>query len=271
MKQICDDFRAEVDYLYSVFKQLPNEIWAQETGFMRWTPWDVVAHIHLFDRVSLKSAEGREAFGQERDRLAVSFDQGKSHQTIARENLADLGASELLDAWHATAVELAEKFSDVDPSSRLPWFGPDMGARMFLTARFMETWSHAQAIFDLAEQARIHTDRVKHVAIIGIKTFGWTFVNRELEPPGPVPRIELNAPSGEVWTWNKENPADCVRGDAVAFCFVVTQVRNVADTQLEVVGPIAKKWMAVAQCFAGAPVDPPLPGARLPWHILFAK
>jgi uncharacterized protein (TIGR03084 family) len=267
MKQICDDFRAEVDYLHSVFQKLPQKIWAQETGFMKWTPWDVVAHLHLFDLVGLKSAEGREAFGQERNRLAVSFQQGKNHQMVARENLAGLSSFELLDAWHATAVELAERFTGLDPSSRLPWFGPDMGARMFLTARFMETWSHAQAIFDLAELARTHTDRIRHVVTIGIKTFGWTFVNRDLEPPGPVPRIELTAPSGDLWTWNEENSEDYVRGDAAAFCFVVTQVRNVADTQLDVAGPVAKKWMAVAQCFAGAPIDPPIPGARLPTSL----
>lgn len=264
MKQICTDFRAEVDYLYSVFQALPRETWGQETGFMKWTPWDVVAHLHLFDLVGLKSAAGGDAFEQERDRLAVSFQQGGTHQTIARDNLAGLSASELLDAWYATAVELTERCSHLDPSSRLPWFGPDMGARMFLTARFMETWSHAQAIFDLAELARTHTDRVKHVATIGVKTFGWTFVNRGLEPPGPAPRIELAAPSGDVWKWNENNPADHVRGDAVAFCYVVTQVRNVADTQLEVFGPIAREWMAMAQCFAGAPIDPPAPGARRP-------
>lgn len=264
MKQICDDFRAEVDYLYSVFRTLPNEIWTQKTAFMEWTPWDVIAHLHLFDLVGMKSAEGRDAFGKERDRLAVSFDKGNGHQTVARENCAGLGASELLDAWHATAVEMADTFAGIDPSSRLPWFGPDMGARMFLTARFMETWSHAQAIFDLADVARTHTDRAKNVAIIGVKTFGWTFLNRGVELPGPAPRVELTAPSGEVWKWNEENPADCVRGDAVEFCFVVTQVRNIADTQLEVAGPVAKEWMAVAQCFAGDPVDPPLPGSRLP-------
>lgn len=264
MKQICDDYRAEVEDLYSVFQVLPKEIWTQETGFMKWTPWDVVAHLHLFDLVGLKSAEGRDAFGQERDRLAVSFQHGGTHQTVARDNLAGLGVAELLAAWRATAVELTERCSRLDPSTRLPWFGPDMGARMFLTARFMETWSHAQAIFDLAGRARTHTDRVKHVATIGVKTFGWTFANRDLEPPGPLPRVELTAPSGDVWTWNEENRANSVRGDAVGFCYVVTQVRNVADTGLEVLGPVAKAWMATAQCFAGAPIDPPPPGARLP-------
>jgi hypothetical protein len=42
----------------------------------------------------------------------------------------------------------------------------------------------------------------------------------------------------------------------------VTQGRNIADTPLEVVGEIATRWMSIAQCFAGGPVDPPKPGER---------
>jgi hypothetical protein len=53
-----------------------------------------------------------------------------------------------------------------------------------------------------------------------------------------------------------------VRGDALEFCQVVTQTRNVADTALEVVGDVATRWMSIAQCFAGGPVDPPKPGER---------
>ena len=37
---------------------------------------------------------------------------------------------------------------------------------------------------------------------------------------------------------------------------------DVADTKLEVVGPVATQWMSIAQCFAGGPVDPPAPGTR---------
>jgi hypothetical protein len=43
---------------------------------------------------------------------------------------------------------------------------------------------------------------------------------------------------------------------------VVTQVRNIADTQLSVTGEAARRWMAIAQCFAGPPNDPPAKGAR---------
>ena len=40
-----------------------------------------------------------------------------------------------------------------------------------------------------------HSDRIKNIATIGVKTFGWTFVNRKLEVPGPA---ALRAPGGAL-------------------------------------------------------------------------
>jgi len=53
-----------------------------------------------------------------------------------------------------------------------------------------------------------------------------------------------------------------IEGPATAFCQVVTQTRNVADTDLEVEGDTAKRWKSIAQCFAGPPEQAPLPGTR---------
>jgi len=73
--------------------------------------------------------------------------------------------------------------------------------------------------------------------------------------------VELTAPSGVLWTWNE--PSDeRVSGSATEFCQVVTQTRNVADTKLEVTGAVAREWMSMAQCFAGAAREPPPPGTR---------
>jgi uncharacterized protein (TIGR03084 family) len=139
-----------------------------------------------------------------------------------------------------------------------------MGVQMFTTARYMETWAHGQEIYDLVGASRTPTDRIKNIATIGVKTFGWTFVNRKLPVPGPPPYVRLVAPSGEIWEWNEPSEVEYVRGDAVDFCHAVTQGRNVADTGLQVTGPIATQWMSIAQCFAGGPVDPPKPGTRGP-------
>jgi uncharacterized protein (TIGR03084 family) len=157
---------------------------------------------------------------------------------------------------------MADALGASDPKRRLPWFGPDMGVRMFTTARYMETWAHGQEVYDLLRVRRTHSDRIKNIAVIGMKTFGWTFVNRGLEVPTAKPYVRLVAPSGEIWEWNEPSESESIRGDAVDFCRVVTQGRNIADTSLEVVGEIATRWMSIAQCFAGGPADPPKPGQR---------
>jgi uncharacterized protein (TIGR03084 family) len=72
----------------------------------------------------------------------------------------------------------------------------------------------------------------------------------------------LSAPSGAIWEWNPPSEAARVEGSALEFCQVVAQTRNVADTRLEVVGETAARWLAIAQCFAGPPEQPPAPGSR---------
>ena len=109
---------------------------------------------------------------------------------------------------------------------------------------------------------RVNTHRLKNIAVIGVKTYGWTFANRKLEPPGPAPYVRLAAPDGDIWEFNEPNTDNLVSGDAAEFCHVVTQGRNIADVNLEVVGEPAEQWMAIAQCFAGPPEDPPAPGSR---------
>jgi uncharacterized protein (TIGR03084 family) len=262
MLQVCADFRDEVDELHGFLQKLEDEDWNRETGFMEWTPWDVVAHLHYFDVVSMASLDGEEAFAKERDGLIADVTQGRTNKQIARARFGELDASGLLEAWQTTAHALAEALGAAAPKRRLPWFGPDMGVQMFTTARYMETWAHAQEIYDLVGAPRTHTDRVENVATIGVRTFGWTFVNRKLEVPGAPPYVRLVAPSGKIWEWNEPSEEDCVRGDAVDFCQVVTQGRNIADTPLDVRGPVATEWMSIAQCFAGGAVDPPAPGVR---------
>ncbi|MGH0037481.1 MAG: TIGR03084 family metal-binding protein [Myxococcota bacterium] len=264
MLQVCQDFRDEVDELHGFLETLAPEDWDRETGFMEWTPWDVVAHLHYFDRVSTVALEGEEAFAPERKALIESIMAGRTNKQLARERFAGLAAPALLAEWRRTAHALAEALGASDPGRRLPWFGPDMGVAMFTTARYMETWAHGQEIYDLVGASRTCTDRIKNIATIGVKTFGWTFLNRKLEVPGPCPYVRLVAPSGAIWEWNEPSDVECVRGDAVDFCHVVTQGRNIADTKLEVTGPVATRWMSIAQCFAGGPVDPPAPGTRGP-------
>jgi len=260
--QVIVDFQEEVDEFHAFLCTLKPEDWNRETGFMQWTPWDVVAHLHYYDIVSQATLEGEAAFALERDALIAAIVAGGTNQELGRKRFADLDAHSLLGQWRSTAHALAGALGSSDPKRRLPWFGPDMGVQMFTTARYMEIWAHSQEVYDLLGAAPTHTNRIKNIATIGMKTFGWTFVNRKMDIPGPPPYVRLVAPSGEIWEWNEPSEEDCIRGDAVDFCRVVTQGRNIADVSLAATGSVATQWMSIAQCFAGGPIDPPKPGTR---------
>lgn len=270
--QICDDLRAETAELHAFLKTLDDQDWDTPTLFMGWTPWDVVAHLHFFDEVSMSSLAGPEEFAKRQKKLVDAVKSGLNGREQTRQALDRYDVSSLLERWKTTNDEMVAQLGHSDPKRRLPWFGPDMGVQMFTTARFMETWAHGQAIYDLKRASREATDRIKNIVAIGVKTFGWTFVNRKLEVPSTVPRIRLTAPSGEIWEYNTQESreiqdadteTELIEGTALDFCLTVTQVRNVKDTGLRVVGEIANRWMDIAQCFAGGPVDPPKPGYRL--------
>ena len=126
----------------------------------------------------------------------------------------------------------------------------------------MEHWSHAQAIFDVLGLDRQNGDRLKNVVHIGVTTYSWSFRVRGLEPILPKPYIRLTAPSGVIWEWNNPQDDNKVEGRAEGFAQVVTQCRNIADTSLVTTGEAAKKWMQIAQCFAGGAETPPPKGYR---------
>lgn len=263
MLQVCQDLRDEAEELFALLETMDEGDWSRPTPFQSWTPWDVVAHLHFFDKVSLLALNDEAEFATCRDDLTAKMLRGESLADEARRVLGGLDAKTLSREWIQSCREMSDALGNSDPKRRLPWFGPDMGVPMFTTARYMETWAHGQDIYDLLHRPRTHTDRIKNIAVIGMKTFGWTFVNRGEEVPGPPPYVRINAPSGAVWEFGEPSEEEFVRGDAVEFCHVVTQGRNVADTALEVNGPIATRWMSIAQCFAGKAVDPPKPGERV--------
>ena len=126
-----------------------------------------------------------------------------------------------------------------------------MSALSFATARLMETWAHGQDVADALGIERVATDRLRHIAHLGVVTFGWSYTVRQMKAPDVPVRVEITGPSGALWTWGPETAKDIVRGPAVDFCLVVVQRRNLADTRLVVEGATARQWMSIAQAYAG--------------------
>jgi uncharacterized protein (TIGR03084 family) len=150
--------------------------------------------------------------------------------------------------WFGTLLELA---TATDPKARIPWYGPPMSAMSFLTARLMETWAHGQDVRDAAGAPPEVSDRLRHVAHIGVGARPFSYVIRGLDPnPEPVD-VVLDGPAGEQWTWGPGDAAARVEGPALDFCLVVTQRRHRDDSALVVTGAAADEWIDIAQAFAG--------------------
>jgi uncharacterized protein (TIGR03084 family) len=263
MLQQALDFREESETLFALLEPLEDEDWEQKTQFKEWTINDAIAHLHFGNYLADLSLQGSAAFTDFIRRWLAESNQKGSHMAATHTWLDGTKNRALLKRWREFYQEMANRFVVADPKQRVKWVGPDMSVRSSITARLMETWAHGQAVYDLLGQVRNEEDRIQNIAVLGVNTFGWTFTNRGIAVPTDPPYIRLTAPSGAIWEWNLPvQQKNRIEGKAVELCQVVTQVRNLADTTLQVSGETATSWMSIAQCFAGPPENPPAPGSR---------
>jgi uncharacterized protein (TIGR03084 family) len=256
-----NDFRAESDALYALIKDLPEERLLEPTQFKGWTIRDVIGHLHIWNQAADMSLNDEAAFNAFFERVGAFVATG-GLRGFENAELEGISGRDLVKRWHDFYPGVADRFLDADPKQRVVWAGPSMSARSSITARLMETWAHGQEVYDTLGVERKNADRIKNIAVLGVNTFGWTHMVNKLPVPENVPYVKLTLPSGELLEFNEPDPDNMVEGTATEFCQVVTQVRNIADTQIKTTGDVAAKWMAIAQCFAGQAETPPAPGTR---------
>ena len=255
-------FKEESDALYKLLINADKNSFKLKTQFKSWTINDVLYHLHVWNIAALLSLKNENEFKEFMQNFMEAVKSGNSareYEKILSDNTEGL---DLLNLWKETYEKISNEFAKSDPKKRVKWAGPDMSVRSSITARHMETWAHGQEIFDQLGFERIDTYRIKNIVVIGVNTFGWTYINRNLSIPEKMPKLSLLSPSNELWEWNEDNEEDMISGSATEFSQVVTQVRNINDTSLKVSGKIANEWMSIAQCFAGPPENPPEKGTR---------
>lgn len=262
MHALCDDLLREYRALADLCETFGPAQWTLVTDFHRWTPWDEIAHLCFFDETALMACTDAGGFASSIATLNAEMATGREISAIARQHFAGLDGPGLLGRWRERHEALVAALATLDAKARLPWYGPTMSARSFATARLMETWAHGQDIWDAVGREREPTPGLRHIAHLGVTTFGWTFVNRKLPVPEPAPYVELVAPDSRTWSWGEPSTQDFVRGPALDFALLVTQRRHRDDTALRWAGAGAEQWTRIAQCFAGEPADGPGPGVR---------
>lgn len=252
LEGLLADLTAEGDRLRATVADLDETGWATDTPAEGWTVATQVAHLLWTDETATTAARALvDKASWDAVVLAATADPEGYVDTGALELAQHLAPAELLARWDAARTGLAEALRAFPVGEKMPWFGPPMAPPSMVTARYMETWAHSLDVFEGLGITPERTDRIRHVAHIGVRTRGYSFAVHGRDVPGAEVRVDLTAPSGETWTWGPDEAPETVTGSAYDFCLLVTQRVHRDDTDLVAEGPGAQAWLGIAQCFAG--------------------
>ena len=251
MKDLCRQLAQEHAALDEIVKDLSDLKWDMITPFDHWSIREEICHIAYFDDKARLAATDPDGFQTDMMEIFEGITSVDEFLAKTINALMKLSPKALMDFWIDERGKMTKAVEVLEPEDKIVWYGPPMTAESFVIARMMETWAHGQDIADALKIKRTPTERLKHIAHLGVKTFGWSYKNRGLEKPVEKVCVELKSPSGETWQWNPEQTENSIAGSAEDFCLVVSQRRHIDDTRLIASGPIAREWMSLAQVFAG--------------------
>lgn len=247
---LAADLAAEHEALDRVVAGRSDDELLTATPAEGWDVRDELAHLAGFDENATAALRDPEGFTAG---LARILETGEDPIAAITERGRSMAPVEVVEWWRRARSELLSAIEQADPAARVPWYGPPMSHMSFVTARLMETWAHGQDVRDAYGVPPEVSNRLRHVAHIGIGARTYSYVVRGLDVPEQPVAVRLTAPDGSEWTWGDPAAADVVSGPAVDFCLVVTQRRHLDDVDLTVQGPFAEEWMGIAQAFAGGP------------------
>ncbi|NEY34931.1 TIGR03084 family protein [Streptomyces sp. PRKS01-65] len=247
---VVDDLREEGRELDLLVAGLSPEQWSLPTPAPRWTIAHQIAHLAWTDRAALTAVTDRDGF---RALAAQALAAPDSFVDEGAEEGAALPPAALLSAWREGREALDGALRAAAPGARFPWYGPPMSAASMATARLMETWAHGRDVADALGVTRAPTDRIRHIARLGVRTRDFAHAVHGLPAPAEPFRVELTGPAGDVWAYGPQDAPQRVTGPALDFCLLVTRRAHRADLALRARGPDADRWLDLAQAFAGPP------------------
>ena len=265
--QQAHDFGEECAALDAALAPLAEADFDRVTLFKDWTINDVLQHLHFFNLMAVlfgfrARPVCRRLCPVQEGRAAVRRD---PWWAVTDRMLGGLKGQALRRAWRD------DLGGDGSPFCRCRPEGPgEMGGAGHVRAVF----HHGAADGDLGPWpgrssmcwgwSATEGDRIRNIAHLGVSTYGWTFVNRGEAVPEPAPFVRLRAPSGRCLGLGRAIGRRAGRG-AMRSNSARSWPRHATSqmSDLTVSGPNATRWMAIAQCFAGPPNDPPAPGTRV--------
>ena len=250
MDQICDDIAAETRALSTVVEDLTEDQWRAPTVAEGWDSHETILHLGATDWICYLTLVNPKLFVDIRTQLSKG--ETSVHKAVGP-HVRGLQGRELWEWFLTGRSEMLRALGDTDPKARITWLGPDIGARALATSRLLETWTHSHDLADSFGIQYPRTNRLRHIAHIGVVTREFSYVNQGLTPPKEPVRVELVSPNGDQWSWGPDDATNKVSANAYEFCKVITRRIPVAESAVETHGVLAQKWMEIAQPW----IEPP--------------
>ena len=242
------DLAAEVASLAAVVDPLDDDALVLATPADGWNVADQLGHLAAFDDHGARAITDPDGFRAEVAELQAA---GANPVEDAVAMGRTMAPSAVRIWWTDASARMRHAAGTLQAAQRLPWYGPDMGALSFVTARLMETWAHGQDVRDAFGLGPSVSDRLRHVVDLGVRARPYSYMVRGLEVPAAAVRVEALAPDGSTWTWGPDDADDRLAGTALDLALLLTQRRHLTDLSVEVAGPVAGEWAGIAQAYAG--------------------
>jgi uncharacterized protein (TIGR03084 family) len=249
------DLRTEVATLDALLAGLSEADWSTPTPAEGWDIRDTVGHLAdtddlMFEFVTQNFVPGRVGLQV----TVTGFDSAGSGNVddFTALQVAKVRTMPPLDVyawWRSATARLHDHIEQLDPKQKYPWGGNMLSPLSLGSARIMETWAHSLDCHTARGVPFPDTDRLRHIAHLGLRALPNAFRLAGLEPPGPV-RVELDSPSGSKWVMGPDDAPTVIRGSASDWCRVVTyRDRDGSAQRLSTEGPDGEAVVENARAF----------------------
>ena len=242
---VIADFEAEQDAIEAMVSGLDEAGWLAPSAAEGWSISDVMLHLAQSEEAVVSSVTGAQI--SLLDSIPVVGD--TVDEIMENRVRAERGDPFVIfERWRTARRASVAALRNADPDARFPWAAAPLRPQAMATTRLAEHWAHA---LDIAEPLGVDypdTDRLRHIAWLAHRTLPYGF-GLAGDQPQPI-YCELEAPSGDTWTYGDPAAPSRITGSAAAFCRVGAQRLAPDESGLVADGPHAASALRVLRNYA---------------------
>jgi len=258
LAEVVADLADEQRILDELLAGLPEDQWSTPTLAEGWDIRDTVGHLADTDDLMYASTTGERGsnlveiateVSEETDRDLSPEDRVDEFTAWQVARVRQIPPLEVYAWWRSSIARNRETIAGYDAAKKYAWGGNMLSPLSLASARLMETWAHSLDIHGGLGRDLPDTDRLRHIAHLGVRALPYAFTLVGLAPPASV-RLELTAPSGAPWRLGPDDAPTVVRGSAGDWCRIVARRdRDGSAGRLEAEGPDAANVIEHARAF----------------------